>query len=189
MIDGVVFKELVTHTDERGFFREIIRTTDDFFPEGFGQWSHSLMHTGTAKAWHVHQRQIDWWYVGLGTLKVALYDTRPDSPTHGKLMEFFMGDHHPARVVRDPAWRGPWLQGHQRTGPSVLRHIAHLRSGGRGPHSPRRSRDRLRLDGAAANQVSGPGNWARSALGRGRPLFPCRDHLAPCKMNRDRGTV
>ena len=60
------------------------------------------MHTGTAKAWHIHQRQIDWWYVGLGTLKVALYDTRPDSPTHGKLMEFFMGDHHPARVVKIP---------------------------------------------------------------------------------------
>jgi dTDP-4-dehydrorhamnose 3,5-epimerase len=49
MIDGVIFKELVTHTDERGFFREIIRTTDDIFREGFGQWSHSLMHTGVAK--------------------------------------------------------------------------------------------------------------------------------------------
>ena len=102
MIDGVVFKELVTHADERGFFREIIRVTDDFFPEGFGQWSHSLMHTGTAKAWHVHQRQIDWWYVGVGTLKVALYDTRTDSPTHCQLMEFFLGDNHRARVVRIP---------------------------------------------------------------------------------------
>lgn len=102
MIDGVIFKELVTHTDERGFFREIIRTSDDIFAEGFGQWSHSLMHAGTAKAWHIHQRQADWWYVALGTLKVALYDTRFDSPTHGKLMEFLMGDHHPACVVRIP---------------------------------------------------------------------------------------
>lgn len=89
-IEGVVLKELVTHTDERGFFREVIRETDEFF-DRFGQWSHSLMYPGTAKAWHIHQRQTDWWYV-LGSLKVALYDTREGSPTKGKLMEFLMGD-------------------------------------------------------------------------------------------------
>jgi dTDP-4-dehydrorhamnose 3,5-epimerase len=102
MIDGVVLKDLVTHADERGFFREIIRVTDDFFSEGFGQWSHSLMHPGTAKAWHVHTRQTDWWYVAAGTLKVALYDTRRDSPTHGQLMELLMGDHHPACALKIP---------------------------------------------------------------------------------------
>jgi len=102
MINGVVVKELVTHTDERGFFREIIRVTDDFFGEGFGQWSHSLMFAGAAKAWHVHHRQIDWWYVGLGTLKVALFDTRSGSPTYGQLVELLMGDNFPAQVVRIP---------------------------------------------------------------------------------------
>jgi len=63
------------------------------------------MFTGAAKAWHIHHHQIDWWYVGVGTLKVALYDTRPDSPTHGQLVEFLMGDNLPAQVVRiPPAW-------------------------------------------------------------------------------------
>jgi dTDP-4-dehydrorhamnose 3,5-epimerase len=102
VIEGVVLKDLVTHSDERGFFREIIRVTDDFFGEGFGQWSHSLMHPSTAKAWHFHQRQTDWWYVAVGTLKVALYDMRPESPSHGKLMEFLMGENHPARVLKIP---------------------------------------------------------------------------------------
>jgi dTDP-4-dehydrorhamnose 3,5-epimerase len=102
MIDGVILKELVTHADERGFFREVIRITDAFFEEGFGQWSHSLMFPGTAKAWHVHQHQTDWWYVGLGTLKVALYDTRPDSTTSGELVELFMGEHHAAKVIKIP---------------------------------------------------------------------------------------
>jgi dTDP-4-dehydrorhamnose 3,5-epimerase len=41
MIEGVVLKELVTNMDGRGFFREIIRVSDDFFAEGLGQWSHS----------------------------------------------------------------------------------------------------------------------------------------------------
>ena len=99
-IEGVEFKDLITHADERGFFRELIRSDDAFF-DGFGQWSHSLMYPGTAKAWHVHHRQTDWWYC-IGGLKVALYDTRRDSPTSGKLMEFYMGDRYGARCVKIP---------------------------------------------------------------------------------------
>jgi dTDP-4-dehydrorhamnose 3,5-epimerase len=102
MIDDVVVKELVTFPDERGYFREIIRNTDDFFAEGFGQWSHSLMNNGVAKAWHVHRIQTDWWYVACGLLKVALYDTRPDSKTYRTTMELLLGEHQPARVLRVP---------------------------------------------------------------------------------------
>jgi dTDP-4-dehydrorhamnose 3,5-epimerase len=102
MIQGVVIKDLVTHTDERGFFCEIIRVTDDFFSEGFGQWSHSLMYTGVAKAWHIHKKQVDWWYVAGGVLKVALHDARPDSLSYKKTMELFMGENQPARVLRIP---------------------------------------------------------------------------------------
>lgn len=102
MIEGVLLKDLITHTDERGFFREIIRVTDDFFSEGFGQWSHSLMYTGVAKAWHIHEKQADWWYVAVGVLKVALHDTRSDSSSHKETMELFMGENQPARVLRIP---------------------------------------------------------------------------------------
>ena len=99
-IEGVSLKELVTHADERGFFREVIRETDDFF-DHFGQWSHSMMYPGTAKAWHIHKHQTDWWYV-IGALKVALYDTREKSPTSGKLMEFLMGDMKPTCLKIPP---------------------------------------------------------------------------------------
>lgn len=102
MIAGVVVKELVTYPDERGYFREIIRVTDDFFAEGFGQWSHSMMYQGVAKAWHVHSRQIDWWYVAGGVLKVALHDTRPDSPTYRQTVELLMGDNQAAKALRIP---------------------------------------------------------------------------------------
>jgi len=102
MIDGVVIRDLVTHIDERGFFREIIRVTDDFFADGFGQWSHSLMYPGVIKAWHIHKVQVDWWYVTSGVVKVVLHDTRPGSPTHRQTMEFLMGDNQPARVLRVP---------------------------------------------------------------------------------------
>lgn len=103
MIAGVMIKELKTHSDERGFFREIIRSTDDFFKEGFAQWSHSLMYPGVAKAWHIHKTQIDWWYVPVGNLKVGLCDLRPDSPTFKQLKTIFLGENFPAGVIKIPA--------------------------------------------------------------------------------------
>ncbi len=102
MIDGVALRNLKTHRDERGFFREIIRVTDDFFEEGFGQWSHSLMHPGVIKAWHIHNKQTDWWYVCSGVLKVVLYDKRPDSSTYRQSMEIMLGDSHEASVLKIP---------------------------------------------------------------------------------------
>ena len=52
MIDDGSVKDLTTHGDKRGFFREIVRVTDGFFAEGLGQWNHALAHAGVAKAWH-----------------------------------------------------------------------------------------------------------------------------------------
>jgi dTDP-4-dehydrorhamnose 3,5-epimerase len=102
MINGVVLKDLVTHVDERGFFREIVRATDEFFNEGFGQWSHSLMYDGVIKAWHLHRIQTDWWYVAGGVLRVGLCDMRPESSTYKKTMDFLMGDLQPSRVLKVP---------------------------------------------------------------------------------------
>jgi dTDP-4-dehydrorhamnose 3,5-epimerase len=92
LIEGVMIKELVRHKDDRGFFEELIRKTDDFFKEGFGQLAHSFMHKGVIKAWHIHKTQIDWWYVSKGTLHVALYDMRKDSPTYGVLNTYTLGE-------------------------------------------------------------------------------------------------
>lgn len=102
MIHGVEIKQLPTFGDERGFFRELIRTTDSFFSEGFAQWSHSLMYPGVIKAWHVHSRQVDWWYVTCGVLKVALSDRRVDSPTSGELMELFLGEGRDPIILKIP---------------------------------------------------------------------------------------
>ena len=102
IIDGVVVRKLKTYTDERGFFRELIRITDDFFAEGFGQWSHSLMFDGVIKAWHLHHLQTDWWYVVSGVLRVGLCDMHADSPTYKTVMDFLMGDLQPAHIIKIP---------------------------------------------------------------------------------------
>ena len=117
MIHGVMVKELVRHPDERGFFEEMIRKTDDFFAEGFAQVSHSFMHEGVVKAWHIHKTQIDWWYVVQGQVKAVLYDARPESPTYKETNEFQLnvpdkpnivlkipfGVAHGLKVIKGPA--------------------------------------------------------------------------------------
>ncbi len=103
-ISGVEIKELKTHGDDRGFFREVIRVTDSFFsnPENFGQWSHSRMQKNVVKAWHYHHVQTDWWYIASGEVETALYDNREESPTYKSKMVFKMGDSNPVCVKIPP---------------------------------------------------------------------------------------
>ena len=102
MIQGVVLKSLVTHADDRGFFRELVRSSDGFFAAGFGQLSHSLVYPGIVKAWHGHERQSQWTYAAAGVLMVALHDCRSDSETYRTTQELLLGDHQTACVYLLP---------------------------------------------------------------------------------------
>jgi dTDP-4-dehydrorhamnose 3,5-epimerase len=102
-IEGVTIHQLARHADDRGYFEELIRSTDAFFGEGFGQLSHSKMFPGVVKAWHIHKTQIDWWYVAFGRLRVALHDLRDGSPTWGTTQELQMGDDLPPIILKIPA--------------------------------------------------------------------------------------
>ena len=101
-IEGITIKELEIHSDDRGYFNEILRSTDEFFCEGFGQWSHSFMFDGVIKAWHFHKIQTDYFYVMSGVLRIGLCDLRPESKTHKKTMDFLMGDYQIPMVVKIP---------------------------------------------------------------------------------------
>lgn len=90
---GVEIKQLKTHRDDRGFFRELVRSTDAIFERGvFAQWSHSRMVRNVVKAWHYHHLQYDWWYVPIGQVETVLYDNREESPTYKTKLVFRMGD-------------------------------------------------------------------------------------------------
>ena len=92
MIDGVKIVALKTHEDNRGFFREIFRFSEQFKDLPVGQLSHSLVKEGTLKAWHGHVDQSQWNYVVFGKIKVVLYDNRKESFTYKEVMEFVVGD-------------------------------------------------------------------------------------------------
>ena len=92
-IIGVEIKSLKSHPDDRGFFREVVRSTDSIFDVGkFAQWSHSKMTKNVVKAWHYHHVQYDWWYVPIGQVETVLYDNREESPTYKKKLIIKMGE-------------------------------------------------------------------------------------------------
>ncbi|MCK9403278.1 MAG: dTDP-4-dehydrorhamnose 3,5-epimerase family protein [Chitinophagaceae bacterium] len=102
MIEGVVFKNLVTYPDERGYFRELIRNSDAFVHEDIGQISHSLVYAGVVKAWHAHKEQAQWNYVISGLIYVALHDLRKHSSTYGETMTFLSGNDQNKIIYKFP---------------------------------------------------------------------------------------
>lgn len=102
MIAGVEIKKLSRHSDERGYFEEIIRVTDEFFKEGFGQLSYSHVHQGVVKAWHLHKVQSQWTCILKGSAKIVLHDVRDNSKTFGTTMEFLAGENYSDIVYKFP---------------------------------------------------------------------------------------
>lgn len=96
-IHDVVIKQLVTHSDDRGFFRELLRDDDDLLRH-FGQTSVTRTYPGVIKAFHWHHDQDDLWYVADGMARVVLYDQRDDSPTKGETQVIYAGEDNPVLI-------------------------------------------------------------------------------------------
>ena len=99
-IHDVVTRSLRLVPDERGWLMEILRADDEHFVK-FGQVYVSGTYPGAVKAWHYHEKQIDFFACVAGMVKLVLIDTREGSPTRGAVNEFFIGDQNP-RLVRVP---------------------------------------------------------------------------------------
>jgi dTDP-4-dehydrorhamnose 3,5-epimerase len=97
-IHDVVVKKLATHSDDRGYFREILRD-DDKLLRHFGQTSITKTYPGVIKAFHWHNDQDDIWYVADGMARVVLYDRRPDSPTFRQTQTIYAGEDNPVSIL------------------------------------------------------------------------------------------
>lgn len=101
MIEGARLKPLRVMCDERGRLMEMLRSDDEFF-KGFGQTYMTTAYPGVVKAWHYHRKQWDHFVVVSGMMKIVLFDSRKDSPTHGVVNEFFLGTHNPSLLQIPP---------------------------------------------------------------------------------------
>ncbi len=108
LIDGVAARVAKVLPDERGRLGEIIRADDPWF-EKFGQVYFTTTYPGVVKAWHFHKKQTDHFYVVKGTVKIALYDQRQGSPTHGVVNELYLGEYCPGLVRIPPGVLHGWM--------------------------------------------------------------------------------
>ncbi|MBL8723753.1 MAG: dTDP-4-dehydrorhamnose 3,5-epimerase family protein [Planctomycetes bacterium] len=105
-IDGVQIVELRRFNDDGGSITELGRLTEGLHAQlpGFQvrQVNYSEVEPGAVKAYHLHLRQTDVWYVPpCDKLLLVLHDCRDGSPTVGKTMRFVLGDGKD-RLVRIP---------------------------------------------------------------------------------------
>lgn len=97
MIDGVQIIEPKFNSDDGGNFSEIVRFNEQSEIEncpGFQarQASMSVMIPGVIKAFHLHYKQEDLWYVSpYDRLVAVLVDLRQDSPTLGQQQKVVLG--------------------------------------------------------------------------------------------------
>ena len=101
MIDGVKVVPLRRIPDERGSVFHMLKRTDPHFTE-FGEIYFSCAYPGVIKAWHIHKQMTLNNAVITGMAKLVLFDIRKSSPTHGELMELFIGEQNYCLVQIPP---------------------------------------------------------------------------------------
>ncbi len=108
LIEGFGARRAKVIPDERGRLGEIMRADDPWFQK-FGQVYFTTTYPGVVKAWHYHKKQTDHFYVLRGTVKVGLYDVRPESSTRGTVHEIYLGEHCPGLVRIPPGVQHGWM--------------------------------------------------------------------------------
>ena len=97
MIKDMQVKKLKLIPDERGRLMEILRSDEEIFLN-FGQVYMTTAYPGIIKAWHYHKKQDDYFTCISGTMRLALYDARKDSPTYKEINDFTINLENPILV-------------------------------------------------------------------------------------------
>ena len=99
-IEGVCIHPLRKICDERGIILHMLRADAAHF-ETFGEIYFSIAYPGVIKGWHEHTKQVQFYAVPLGMIKLVLYDNRNTSSTYKSLMEVFIGQDN-YQLIRIP---------------------------------------------------------------------------------------
>ncbi len=136
-IHGVVELDLKEIETAGGPVLHMMRADGPMF-ERFGEIYFSVVLPGAVKAWKRHRMQTQNLAVPVGLVDIMIYDSRPESPTHGKLARFHLGRPGHYRLLRIPPglWYGFTGKSPE---PSVLANCVDI------PHAPEES-ERLPKD-------------------------------------------
>lgn len=107
LIDGVQLKDLRNIVTRNGLTTEFYRDDWALWDGRPRQMLHVTFRANAVSAWHCHEHQRDNIFVADGSLRLVLYDARPDSPTNGKLNVLNLSRACPMLVAIPPKiWHG-----------------------------------------------------------------------------------
>ena len=102
-IDGLTFKPVVKHIDDRGWLAELFRSDEipsDMTP---AMCYVSVTHSGISRGPHEHEAQTDvFGFIGPGDFRVFTWDTRKDSPTYENRVVKIVGESNPVLLTIPP---------------------------------------------------------------------------------------
>ena len=93
LIDGVRIRPATTLHDDRGTLCEILNPAWQLHEAPIVYVYQFTIRPGKVKGWHQHHLHDDRIFLSQGTVKVVLYDDRPDSPTYRMLNEIVRHEH------------------------------------------------------------------------------------------------
>ena len=106
-IEGVRYQRLVSHPDQRGSLTEVVNFGLDFWEEPVVYSYCFTIRPGRIKAWGMHRKQADRYFIAAGHVRVVLYDGRVDSPTFHAFAEFHMTEEARGLLYIPPGvWHG-----------------------------------------------------------------------------------
>lgn len=92
LIDGVRIRYALTIPDERGTICEMYNPAWNFTDEPLVYVYQTTIRPGRVKGWVMHHNQDDRLFISYGTVQVALYDGREESPTYKMLTVHYLGE-------------------------------------------------------------------------------------------------
>lgn len=100
--DGMTFREVPTHGDDRGSVVEMFDTRWGWHPDPVGFVYSFIIRPGVVKGWGLHQRHEDRYFLLQGEMELVLFDVRPESSTYGQVSKVYLSGYN-RRIINVPA--------------------------------------------------------------------------------------
>ena len=106
-IDGVLVRPLRQIADNRGAILHMMRNDSELY-EKFGEVYFSEILPGVIKAWKMQTGKTQNLAVPINKIRLVIYDSRPNSITHGKIKEYKIGRPDDYNLIHIPPmlWYG-----------------------------------------------------------------------------------
>ncbi|GJL60843.1 MAG: spore coat polysaccharide biosynthesis protein SpsL [Nitrospirales bacterium] len=107
LIHGVEVKETRNLITSNGITTELFRSDWNLISDVVDHIIHVSFRPNAVSAWHMHENRTDYISVIDGSIRIVVYDGRPNSPTAEKVSIIHSSNMHPTVVTLPPGvWHG-----------------------------------------------------------------------------------